>query len=60
MITVVEGCLLAKKRKIANKKKVINKRKKRVKTLILEPETPNDSEDEYSEWDEAHEQQEDL
>ncbi len=60
MIIVAESCLLAKKRKIANKKKVINKRKKQAKTPTLEPETPNDSKDEYSEWDEAHEQQEDL
>jgi len=60
VIIVAEGCLLAKKRKIADKKKVINKRKKQAKILTLEPKTPNNSEDEYSEWDEAHEQQEDL
>ena len=60
MITVAEGRSLAKKRKIADEKKVTNKRKKQAKTPTLEPETPNDSEDEYSEWDEAHEQQEDL
>ena len=60
MITVVEGHVLAKKRKIADKKKVVKKRKKQVKILILEPETPNDSKDKYSEWDEVYKQQEDL
>ena len=60
VITVIEGRLLAKKRKVADKKKLANKRKKRAKTLTLEPKTPNNSEDEYSEWDKAREQQEDL
>ena len=55
MITVTEDYSLAKKRKIANKKKVINKRKKQAKTPTLEPETLNDSKDEYSEWDKVHE-----
>ena len=60
VITVADGRSLAKKRKIANEKKLANKRKKRAKTLTPEPETPSDSRDEYSEWDEAREQQEDL
>jgi len=60
VITVAEGCSLAKKRKIADEKKVINKRKKRAKIPTPEPKTPNDSKDKYSEWDEAYEQQEDL
>ena len=37
-----------------------NKRKKRAKILIPEPDTPSDSRDEYSKWDKAREQQEDL
>ena len=60
MIIVAESCLLAKKRKIADEKKVTNKRKKQAKTPTPEPKTPNDSKDKYSEWDKAHEQQEDL
>ena len=56
MITVAKGRLLAKKRKIDNEKKLANKRKKKAKTLILEPEISNNSGDEYSEWDEAREQ----
>ena len=40
---------MAKKRKIANEKKVAKKRKKQAKTPTPEPETPNDSEDKYSE-----------
>ena len=54
MIIVAEGCLLAKKRKIADKKKVAKKCKKYAKTLILEPKTPNNSIDKCSEWDETH------
>ena len=57
---VAEGRLLAKKRKVADEKKLANKRKKRAKILTPEPKIPNNSEDEYSEWDEAREQQEDL
>jgi hypothetical protein len=60
VITVAEGCSLAKKRKIANKKKVVKKRKKHAKTPIPEPETPNNSIDECSKWDKARKQQEDL
>ncbi|XTI93486.1 hypothetical protein V2W45_1335044 [Cenococcum geophilum] len=56
VITVADSRSLAKKRKIADEKKLANKRKKRAKTPTLEPETPNDSRDEYSEWDEAREQ----
>ncbi len=44
----------------ADEKKLANKRKKQAKTPTPEPETPNNSRDEYSEWDEAREQQEDL
>jgi hypothetical protein len=60
VITVAEGRSLAKKRKVADEKKLANKRKKRAKTSTPEPKTPNNSEDEYSEWDKAREQQEDL
>jgi hypothetical protein len=60
VITVAEGRSLAKKRKVADEKKLANKRKKRAKTSTLEPKTPNNSEDKYSKWDEAREQQEDL
>ena len=60
VITVTEGRSLAKKRKIADERKLANKRKKQAKTPTPEPETPNDSRDEYSEWDKAREQQEDL
>ena len=60
VVIVAEGRSLAKKRKKADEKKLANKRKKQAKTPTPEPETPNDSRDEYSEWDEAREQQEDL
>ena len=60
VVIVAKGRSLAKKRKKADKKKLANKRKKQAKTPTPEPETPNDSRDEYSEWDEAREQQEDL
>jgi hypothetical protein len=60
VIIVVERRLQAKKRKVADKKKLANKRKERAKILILEPKAPNNSEDEYSKWDKAREQQEDL
>jgi hypothetical protein len=60
VITVIEGRLLAKKRKIADEKKVVKKRKKHTKTPILEPKTPNNSIDECSKWDKARKQQEDL
>ena len=46
---MVKGRLLAKKRKIDNKKKLVNKHKKKAKTLILEPKTPNNFKDKYSE-----------
>ena len=45
---MAKGRLLAKKRKIDNIKKLVNKCKKKAKTLILEPKTPNNSKDEYS------------
>ena len=45
---VIEGRLLAKKRKVANKKKLINKRKKLAKILIPEPKTPSNSKDKYN------------
>jgi hypothetical protein len=48
VITVIEGRLLAKKRKIANEKKVAKKHKKHTKTPIPEPETPNNSIDKCS------------
>ena len=51
---------MAKKRKVADKKKVTNKCKKQARTSTPEPETPNNSKDEYSEWDKMCEQQEDL
>jgi len=60
VITVVKGRLLAKKRKIVDKKKVTKKCKKYAKTPTPQPETPNDSIDKCSEWDEARKQQEDL
>ena len=60
VITVAKGCSLAKKRKVTDKKKVTNKHKKQAKTSTPKPETPNDFKNEYNEWDEAHEQQEDL
>ena len=49
VVIVVKGHSLAKKRKKADEKKLVNKCKKQAKTLILEPETPNNSKDEYSE-----------
>ena len=49
MIIVAESRSLAKKRKIADEKKVINKRKKQAKILTLEPKTPNNFKNKYSE-----------
>jgi len=55
-IIVAKCRLLVKKRKIGNKKKVANKCKKKVKTLILEPKTPNNFRNKYSKWDKVRKQ----